>query len=207
MPETSSPTKTSKSQATKSRILFVAKQVFANKGFNHTTIKDITQAAGLGYGTFYLYFKDKKEVFYALVEQVEDELYSAADGGADLEQDYPRGVSSYRALRNDLKALLESFQHNGSIIKFSQELSLTDAEFSLHYQKMRAKLIGRTKQILEKSGLSGVNLDIAAIALAGMIESSANELINPQSSLLNNTKYNIDEILPTLTKLYFKAVS
>ena len=76
--------KTEKSKFTKAKILQVAKEVFAQKGFQKTTVKDITNAADLGYGTFYLYFKDKREVFNALVESVEDELYTAADGGSDL---------------------------------------------------------------------------------------------------------------------------
>ncbi len=192
-------TKTSKAQQTQTRILKVARNLFASQSFNTTTIKDITDAAGLGYGTFYLYFKDKRDVFNALVEQVEDELYTAFQGGVDLDKDYSKGRNSYRALREDLKAILRSFQRNAAILKFSKELSYIDPEFNKRYQAMRARLINRTKQILEKSGLKSLNPDIAAVALAGMIEAAATEWT--ESGL------EIDEVLPTITKLYFKAVS
>ena len=201
-------TKTKKSQQTKQKILLVAKNVFAQKGFHQVTVKDITDSAGLGYGTFYLYFKDKKEVFYALVEQVEDELYTASEGGSDLDQEYERGRSSYRALRKDLKAILKSFLDNHSILKFSKELALVDPEFQKKYLAMRERLINRTKNILQKSGLTAVDLDVAAIAISGMIEATANECAQIGFGVDSGRgDLDVEKALPTLTKLYFKAVS
>jgi AcrR family transcriptional regulator len=199
--------KSEKSKYTKAKILQVAKEVFAQRGFQKTTVKDITKAADLGYGTFYLYFKDKKEVFNALVEQVEDELYTAADGGSDIQKDYPKGRSSYRALRKDLRAICVSFYDNRSILKFSRELSLIDKDFKKKYFEMKSRLVQRTKQILEKSGVGNMNLDIAAVAIAGMIESAAIEWTNPDANSLINSELEVDELLPTITKIYFKIVS
>lgn len=199
--------KTQKSKQTRAKILKVSKDVFAIKGFNQATVKDVTQAAGLGYGTFYLYFKDKRDVFYALVEQVEDELYTASKDGSDIDADYARGISSYRALRKDLRAIFQSFRDNSSVLKFSKELAVLDLEFAKRYEAMRARLIQRTKNILQKSTLENVDYDVAAVAIAGMIESVANEWTNHDSSSSLKSDAAIDAILPTVTKLYFKAVS
>ncbi|MCE2929315.1 MAG: TetR/AcrR family transcriptional regulator [Candidatus Caenarcaniphilales bacterium] len=196
--------KTHKSKQTKLKILSVAKDVFSQRGFQKATVKDITTAADLGYGTFYLYFKDKKEVFYALVEQVEEELFTAAHGGSDLNRDYERGISSYRALRKDLRSILQSFKDNDSVLRFSRELALIDDDFKTKYESMRARLIERTRQILHKSGLHSVDLSIAAVAIAGMIESTALEWAKGSSQ---DPDLDIERVLPTLTKLYFKAVS
>lgn len=199
--------KTEKSKYTKAKILQIAKEVFAQKGFQKTTVKDITNAAELGYGTFYLYFKDKKEVFNALVEQVEDELYTAADGGSDIQKDYTKGRGSYRALRKDLRAICLSFYENRSILKFSRELSLIDKDFKKKYSEMKSRLVQRTKQILEKSGVENMNLDIAAVAIAGMIESAATEWTSSEKTSLIDSELEVDELLPTITKIYFKIVS
>lgn len=199
--------KTDKSKQTKAKILKVAKDVFADRGFHKTTVRDITDAAELGYGTFYLYFKDKKDIFHALVEQVEDDLYTAADGGSDLEREYERGINSYRALRKDLRSIFISFRDNASILRFSRELSVIDPHFKKKYDAMRSRLINRTKHILQKSTLENVNYDVAAVAIAGMIESVANEWNNPEELSAIGMQKNIDAILPTVTKLYFKAVS
>lgn len=199
--------KTEKSKYTKAKILQQAKEIFARKGFQKATVRDITNAAELGYGTFYLYFKDKKEVFNALLEQVEDELYTAADGGSDLQKDYSLGRASYRALRKDLRSIYLSFYENRSILKFSKELSFIDRDFKKKYSAMKARLVNRTKQILEKSGVRNMNLDIAAVAIAGMIEAAATEWTSSETSSLIDSELNADELLPTITKIYFKIVS
>lgn len=43
-------------------IILAALEVFAEKGFQRTTIKDIAERAGIGKGTVYEYFKDKDEI-------------------------------------------------------------------------------------------------------------------------------------------------
>lgn len=192
--------KTAKARKTRAKILATAKKIFAKKGFAKTTAQDISKSANVGYGTFYLYFKDKKAVFYALVEQVSDDLY-AAQGGADLDKEYKPGINSYRALRHDLKAIFNSFKENSDVLRICRELEVSDPEFKEIYQAMRQRLIKRTEQVLIKSGIAKVDFHVAAIAIAGMIESVANEWF------INKQDLNFDEILPTVTKLYFKAVS
>ena len=39
-----------------------AYDLFISEGFHKTTIAMITKRAGLGKGTFYLYFKDKEDI-------------------------------------------------------------------------------------------------------------------------------------------------
>ena len=199
--------KTPKSKQTRAKILNTARDLFATKGFYKTTVKDITKAADLGYGTFYLYFKDKKNIFHALLERVEDELYTVAQGGIDFSQEYEEGVSSYRALREDLRAIFTSFRDNAPLLQFCKELAILDLKFRIKYEALRTRLIDRTRQVLEKSPLVNVDFNVAAVAIAGMIESVAYEWTNPSESSAIDQQMNLDDLLPTITKLYFKAVS
>ncbi len=48
-------------------LLRAAQAVFAQKGYHAATVDDITRAAGVAKGTFYLYFREKREVFYEIV--------------------------------------------------------------------------------------------------------------------------------------------
>ncbi len=194
--------KTRKAKQTRDKVLQAAKEVFSTKGFHRATVHDIVKRAELGYGTFYLYFRDKKDVFYALVALVEADLYTAANGGIDLDQEYGRGRNAYRALRKDLKAVFESFMNNAAVIKFSRELAETDVDFRRDYSAMRSRLIERTRHILVKSRVQGVNFEIAAVAIAGMIESVAMAVLERGAE-----GYDEEQVLPTITKLYFKAVS
>ena len=50
-------------------ILEAALRLFADKGFNETTVQDIAEAAGMGTGTVYLYFPSKEHVLHGLHER------------------------------------------------------------------------------------------------------------------------------------------
>ena len=142
--------KTEKSRKTCKKILESARIVFSEKGFNSVSIKDIAKEAGIGHGTFYLYFQDKKDVFYKLVEEVEDDLYTAFDGGVDLDIDYAEGLSAYRALRKDISAVFKSFSRNYDIIRLSKELAGLDSEFADKYYKIRLRLTERSEKDFKK---------------------------------------------------------
>ncbi len=51
----------------KQRLLEAAREVFSRRGYRDSTIADITAEAGVGKGTFYLYFRGKEELFREVV--------------------------------------------------------------------------------------------------------------------------------------------
>ncbi len=56
-------------------LLETAFNLFTNKGFKETSIQDIADTAGVGKGTFYLYFKDKYEIRDKLIEKKSKKLF------------------------------------------------------------------------------------------------------------------------------------
>jgi len=58
---------TARGERTRRRLLEAAEQVFAELGYHEASIVKITEAAGCGQGTFYLYFASKKAVFDEVV--------------------------------------------------------------------------------------------------------------------------------------------
>ncbi len=60
--------------ATRERLLKAARELFVARGYHATRPQDIAKLAGLGQGTFYLYFSDKKACFIAFVAQARLEL-------------------------------------------------------------------------------------------------------------------------------------
>ncbi len=72
--------------ATRQQILQAALKRFAEQGYTATSVKDIVDAARVSKPALYYYFKDKAELFQALVERAHDERYhlmqdAAARGG------------------------------------------------------------------------------------------------------------------------------
>lgn len=58
-------------------IVDTAVQVFYEKGYHSTTIKDITEEAGIAAGTFYLYFKNKYVLYRYILEQIQHDIRQA----------------------------------------------------------------------------------------------------------------------------------
>ncbi|MFB8148101.1 TetR/AcrR family transcriptional regulator [Microbacterium sp. NPDC056003] len=58
---------TKRGEATRRRLLEAAEVVFAEQGYHEASIVKITERAGIGLGTFYLYFDSKQSIFEALV--------------------------------------------------------------------------------------------------------------------------------------------
>ncbi len=79
--------KTKRGAATRQAILKAAEKVIGGRGFNDASISDITREAGVGQGTFYIYFKSKDEVFEELVLEMgrllRQELSSATRKATD----------------------------------------------------------------------------------------------------------------------------
>jgi AcrR family transcriptional regulator len=60
--------------ATRERLLTAARALFVNRGYHLTRPQDIARLAGVGHGTFYLYFPDKQACFLAFVAAARQEL-------------------------------------------------------------------------------------------------------------------------------------
>ena len=54
-------------EATRARIMRVAASEFARLGFDQTNINVIAEQAGIGKGTIYLYFENKRDLFLAML--------------------------------------------------------------------------------------------------------------------------------------------
>ncbi len=51
----------------RSSLLAAAQKVFSEKGYHAATVDDITRAAGVAKGTFYLYFQEKREIYCEVI--------------------------------------------------------------------------------------------------------------------------------------------
>ncbi|MBW8172327.1 TetR/AcrR family transcriptional regulator [Ornithinimicrobium sp. Arc0846-15] len=58
---------TKRGQRTRANLLAAAESVFATSGYHDASIVKITEEAGVGLGTFYVYFPGKKELFDQVV--------------------------------------------------------------------------------------------------------------------------------------------
>ncbi len=57
-------------------IISCAVKVFSDKGYHHTTVKDVVDQAGISVGTFYFYFKNKEDLFEEMYDTVSAEFHN-----------------------------------------------------------------------------------------------------------------------------------
>jgi len=76
--------------ATRQKLLEAARNMFAEKGLDATTIADITERADVGKGTFYYHFNDKEGVIAQLMKDLLGELVAVledrCEGIVDLQE-------------------------------------------------------------------------------------------------------------------------
>ncbi len=64
---------------TRQTLVDVARQLFAKNGLENTTMNDIAVASGKGRRTLYTYFRNKEEVYYAVIESELERLSDKMD--------------------------------------------------------------------------------------------------------------------------------
>lgn len=62
---------------TREKLIDVARQLFISKGVENTTISDIANASDKGRRTIYTYFKNKRDIYKAVIERESDKMVSA----------------------------------------------------------------------------------------------------------------------------------
>ena len=90
-------------------ILEAAIKIFAAKGFSQTTVSDIAEAAGIGKGTVYEYFKSKdeilEEVFLYYMEKLESDILKFNESDSQIDKLYFLISSSVQSI-NELEDLI-----------------------------------------------------------------------------------------------------
>lgn len=67
---------------TRAKLVDVARQLFAKKGVEDTTMNDIAQASKKGRRTLYTYFKSKEQIYMAVVESEQEMLSTQMEKAA-----------------------------------------------------------------------------------------------------------------------------
>jgi AcrR family transcriptional regulator len=104
------------------RLLDAGAQVFAERGYHAARVDDIVKLAKTSHGTFYLYFRNKEDLFRALVGEVADEMQQLAETlGTD--------PSSRDALRDWIEQFCDLYARHGAVIRAWTEAEISNTDF------------------------------------------------------------------------------
>ena len=98
---------------TRQKLVEVARDLFARKGMEETTMNDIAVASGRGRRTLYTYFRNKEELYRAVIENELDGLSEVMDevASANIAPERKLFMLAY----THLNAIKETVARNGSL--------------------------------------------------------------------------------------------
>ena len=154
-----------KGERTRMRLLEAAEQVFAELGYHDASIVKITEAAGIGQGTFYLYFRAKKEIFDELVLDLNHRVRrtmaeATADAGSRLEQE----VHGFRAF------FRFTAEHPALYRIIRQAEFVSPETLHRHYELLSEGYIAGLTRAIDEGEIRDSDPEVLAWALMGMGE-------------------------------------
>ena len=125
---------------TRDRFIEVARQLFARKGVENTTMNDIASASEKGRRTIYTYCKSKREIFNAVIETETDQLLMKLR--AIVAEPVSPQEKLYKFLDCRLATMKEIVSRNGSLrARFFMDVRKVDRARSLISRKETALLM------------------------------------------------------------------
>jgi AcrR family transcriptional regulator len=111
-------------QQTHNRILMAAAQLLAERGYQGITIQAITERADIGYGTFYLHFKDKDQAVWAVLllssEETRRIVNERLANTSPQQREYLAWLAIFERTDQFRTTFLDCFGAQGSVYLYEQ---------------------------------------------------------------------------------------
>jgi len=151
------------------KIRDAAARIFLEKGYQRARIQDITDAAGISVGTFYIYFRDKKELFMEIVDQLLDRSVAAA------EEAFRQGGDVVNASASIARLYMENYAYfSGIINQLRGMMAETEPEardrFAALHNRLADPIIRGIREAMERGVIREVDPELLARAIMGMVE-------------------------------------
>lgn len=171
----------------RSNILKAAANVFAREGYYNAKMKEIATVAGIGKGTIYEYFDNKKHLFFCMIEEGADSFINTLFQRVEEEEDF----------KNIFKSILESSfefmeQHEDITRLIINHPGMVDEKMQKWLAKKKNDIIVFFMEIIEKhadeNNYKVVNPILASHSLFGIIISLLGEYLFHDNSLIDVEK-------------------
>ena len=158
---------------TRAKLLVAARQAFADLGYGEARVEDVVARAGVGHGTFYAYFPNKRAALAALIHEnaaAVVDLASQPWGSPDR-----TSAGQVRAILVEvLGGLSDLYDRDADLIALWTEASIQDPELGRLVDEVRHQFVARIARNIEHAAGLGLTRPVdpmtAATALAAMAE-------------------------------------
>ncbi|HEV2653253.1 MAG TPA: TetR/AcrR family transcriptional regulator [Rhizomicrobium sp.] len=174
-----------------------ARKLFVERGYHATRPQDIAREAGLGHGTFYLHYPDKKACFLAFVDDAREELHEY------MIARQPKDITLENMIAANLKAIYAySAEHPGVLAAAMTDENVIDAE-GVQATPLLIRWGFDWAEIIREAAAKGLvcndyNPEIVGQAILGAIHQVGSEGARSQRER--------EEVIDNLTRFLVKAL-
>ena len=175
--------------------LNTAYELFTTKGVNKTSIAEISKAAGIAKGTFYLYFKDKYDIRNKLISHESSKLFGKAKTALDEYQIQTKKVDFIDQIIFIVDYIINELSQNQSLLAFisknlswgifKQALTKNVAPEDVNFQDVFYKMIDESDEKIE-------NPEIMIFQIIELVSSTA------YSAIINKEPVDVETLKPYL---------
>lgn len=193
---------TTTTSKTKRNILEVARQLFAKKGVENTTINEIADISEYGRRTIYTYFKNKKEIYRAVISSEIESMHKALE--EVMKRDLPADDMLMLFTFARLRVIKEVVTRNGTLrADFFRDIWAVET--------VRKEFDKKEIKYLENILTKGVEEDVFDInnpsKIAEILHYALKGLEVPTIRGVLNLRYDISEDREIVHDLIFKGLN
>jgi len=160
--------RTARSERTRVRIFDAAEEVFGRQGYHDASIVDITRAAGVASGTFYVHFPSKMDLFRELVQARRAELQDVAREAAYKHE------GGRKLVHAGFKAWFGWVTKHPTILRVMREAEFVESSLVEDLYRVHAREQAEGLQrSLDAGRVAPIDPEVVAWCLVGMAESMA----------------------------------
>lgn len=191
------PARQQQALKTRSKLLKAGKEIFLENGFQKATISQIIKKAKTGYGTAYVYFKNKDELFITLMEDLMNQFYEVAE----MPFKPQTKDEAYENIKKQVRLFLQLALDEQDMMKVVKEAIGVSPEIDHKWYMIRERFIERISvdiRYAQVQKLAKQHLDPSLTARGWFY---SNEMFMWEL-VMNEDKYEMEDIIVNLTSMY-----
>ena len=178
----------------KKMVVRCAKSVFSQKGYYQASIADIIQRAGIARGTFYLYFRSKRDVFNSILDELATDLEGVIKR-IDLDPSVPLLEQMRSLLRSVIMLALEDPDMTQIVLSRAGGL---DSEFNSKLREFYKTVLGAIESSLqhgiERGFVRECDPKVIACCVLGCMKEVVNHILS-DAEAVSQVDQILDEVL------------
>jgi AcrR family transcriptional regulator len=169
--------------SSREQLLEAASRVFARSGYHGASMSEIAAEAGFSKGALYWNFASKEDLFFALLDELDEQLRALITAAAAA----PPEAEANEELSRDLSAVLENGRDVVRLFHEYSALAVRDPKVAARYAernaRMRAELAESTRARHEALGLPlAIPAEHLATAMIALVDGlSMQQLTEPDA--------------------------